>query len=195
MIQPNFLAVLDADSNSSDYGQIISTVPVGERGGIAHHTQLYLPKSGMIFANDFTENSTYMRDTSNPEQPKLAQQFRSIEKFTFAHSYSELHNGSMLATFQTEGNSDEITGGLVELSPHGEVIRSFSGRTDDDYIFMRPYGIVLVPKLNPIITTNFDMHENDDGRHIQIWNLETLALLTTLLGPETSPLQIYPNPF
>lgn len=60
MVQPNFLAVLDADSNSSNYGQIITTVPVGERGGMAHHTQIYLPKSGMIFANDFTGNNKYI---------------------------------------------------------------------------------------------------------------------------------------
>lgn len=195
MVQPNFLAVLDADSNSSNYGQIVTTVPVGERGGMAHHTQIYLPKSGMIFANDFTGNSTYVFDTSVPEQPRLAQQFGSIDALTFAHSYSELPNGNMLATFQTEGNSNEITGGLVELSPLGDVIRSSSARTSDDSIFIRPYGIVLVPELNRIVTTNFDMRGADDGRHIQIWNLETLELLTTLAVPETSPLQVHLNPF
>ena len=121
MVQPNFLAVLDADSNSSNYGQIITTVPVGERGGMAHHTQIYLPKSGMIFANDFTGNSTYIFDTSDPEQPRLAEEFGSIGALTFAHSYSELPNGNMLVTFQSEGNSNEIAGGwlsfhLLEMS-------------------------------------------------------------------------------
>ena len=195
MIQPNFLAVLDADSNSANYGQIITTVPVGERGGMAHHTQIYLPKSGMIFANDFTGNSTYIFDTTEPAQPRLARQFGSIETLTFAHSYSELPNGNMLATFQTEGSSNEIAGGLVEFSPYGEVIRSSSARTDDDSIFMRPYGIVLVPKLNRVVTTNFDMREANDGRHIQIWDLETLDLLTTLAVPESSPLPVHLNPF
>ena len=52
-----------------------------------------------------------------------------------------------------------------------------------------------MPELNRIVTTNFDMRGADDGRHIQIWNLETLELLTTLAVPETSLLQVHLNPF
>ena len=40
---PNFLAVINADPESENYGEIVDTVPVVETIGMAHHTPIFLP--------------------------------------------------------------------------------------------------------------------------------------------------------
>ena len=57
---PNFLAVIDADDESRTYGKLLNTIPATKTVGMAHHTPLFLPSSGMIFANDFHNSHTYV---------------------------------------------------------------------------------------------------------------------------------------
>ena len=63
---PNFLAVIDADDKSKTYGNLLNTIPATKTVGMAHHTPLFLPSSGMIFANDFHNSHTYVYESSNP---------------------------------------------------------------------------------------------------------------------------------
>ena len=99
---PNFLAVIDADDESRTYGKLLNTIPATKTVGMAHHTPLFLPSSGMIFANDFHNSHTYVYDSSNPVKPKIINDFNKIEPYSFPHSYSELPNGNILTTFQTK---------------------------------------------------------------------------------------------
>ncbi len=190
---PNFLSVVDADADSENYGRLIDTVPVYETVGMAHHTPLFLPSSGLIYANDFHNSHTYIYDTSDPLNPRITKSFGKTDKYSFPHSYSELPNGNIITTFQTKGGINSV-GGLVEFSAEGKYLRSSDAEVDET-IFMRPYGIVLVPKLNKIITTNYDMHETGNGYHIQIWDMTSLELLQTLKLPSTKDLIIDQNPF
>lgn len=191
---PNFLAVINADSKSNEYGHLIDTIPVNETIGMAHHTPIFLPRSGMIYANDFHNSQTYIYDTADPLKPDLINSFGKIEKFSFPHSYSELPNGNIISTFQTKGGIDTI-GGLVEFDFKGNFIRSSDAEPEDKSIFVRPYGIVLAPKLNKLVTTNYDMHETGHGYHIQVWNMSSLKLEHTLKLPHTEGMIIDQNPF
>ena len=92
-------------------------------------------------------------------------------------------NGNIISTFQTKGGINTV-GGLVEFSPEGKYLRSSDAEIQEDPVFLRPYGIVLVPKLNRIITTNYDMHETDNSYHIQIWDMKTLERLHTIRLPK-----------
>ena len=190
---PNFLAVINADAESEKYGELIDTVPVYKTTGMAHHTPIFLPTSGLIYANDFHNSHTYIYDASDPQNPRLLKSFGKTKGYSFPHSYSELPNGNIISTFQTKGGIDTV-GGIVEFTADGEYLRSSDAEIDES-IFMRPYGIVLVPKLNRIITTNYDMHETDNGYHIQVWNMETLENLHTIRLPKTKNMIIDQNPF
>ncbi len=192
--EPNFLAVINADSESENYGELVTTVPVYDTVGMAHHTPIFLPSSGLIYANDFHNSHTYVFDTSDPVNPVLINSFGKINEYSFPHSYSELPNGNIISTFQTKGGIDTV-GGIVEFDPMGEYIRSSDAEVDDSSIFIRPYGIVLAPKFNRIITTNYDMHETDNGYHVQVWNMENLELLNTIRLPKTEDMIIDQNPF
>ena len=191
---PNFLAVINADSESENYGELVDTIPVFETVGMAHHTPIFLPSSGLIYANDFHNSHTYIYETSNPLKPKLSKSFGKIKGYSFPHSYSELPNGNIISTFQTKGGINTV-GGLVEFTPEGNYLRSSDADMAEESIFLRPYGIVLVPKLNRIITTNYDMHETDNSYHIQIWDMKTLEQLHTIRLPKTEDKIIDQNPF
>ena len=191
---PNFLAIVNADPSSKNYGKLINTVPVKETVGMAHHTPIFLPSSGIIFANDFHNSFTYVFDTKNPLRPELIKSFGKLDNFDYPHSYSELPNGNIISTFQTKGGIDTV-GGLVEFDKEGNYLRSSSAEPSDPSIFVRPYGIILVPRLNKIITTNYDMHETGIGYHIQIWDMTSLELLHTIQLPKVEGMAVNQNPF
>lgn len=192
---PDFLAVIDADTASSDYGTILTTVPAGEARGNAHHTPIYLPESGILFANDFAGDHTFIYDTSKPLAPVLTGSFGHIGEYSFAHSFSELPNGNILATFQSKGDGDSVAGGLVELTTAGEAVQTGDADPGDENIYLRPYGIVLLPDQDRVVTTTFDMRSLGQASHIQVWRLSDLTLLFTLKVPTPEGKDINIDPF
>jgi hypothetical protein len=61
----DFLAVIDLHTN-----RVITTVPVGQSGTMAHHTDYQMPDDGTLLANDFYGNRTWLFDLSDPLAPK-----------------------------------------------------------------------------------------------------------------------------
>ncbi len=191
---PDFLAVINADASSEAYGEVLNTVPADGIRGHAHHTNITLPSSGMLFANDHMGNYTYIFDTNDPGHPVLHGSFGNIAGYSFPHSFSELPNGNVLATFQTKGDGNETAGGLLELTTSGELVQAGDADPANSDIFIRPYGIVLLPHFDRVITTNFDMRGADLGQHIQVWRLSDLKLLHTVRVPAAER-NVEINPF
>lgn len=181
----NFLAVLNGDPNSSEYGQLISTVKAGAKGIDAHHTNHKLPASGILFANEYKGGRTFIFDTKiNSYEPKLVTEFTNRNEYTFPHSFEELPNGNVLSTFQTKGDGNKVTGGLVELTPKGEFVRASDAEVSN-VVDMRPYSLEVMPEIDRIVTTNLDMKDQvEKGKHVQIWRLSDLKLLHTLKLPD-----------
>lgn len=180
---PNFLAVIDADSTSGTYGTILKTIPTEGIRGDAHHTNVTLPKSGMLFANDFMGNGTHIFEMTDPENPVFRGSFGNIGDYSFAHSFAELPNGNILATYQTAGEGDDEAGGLVELTTAGEMVQAGSAYPGDPDLFVRPYGLLLLPHLDRAVTTSHDMKRGGIARHVQVWRLSDLTLLHTVPMP------------
>jgi hypothetical protein len=74
------------------------------------------------------------------------------------------------------------TGGLVEIDDGGHVIRSASSADPAfaDALLM-PYGLVVLPEEDRVVSTNSSMHNDDlfSGVTYQIWRLSDLKLLHT----------------
>src|SRR5215207_8129791 len=52
--ESDFLAVIDADSASATYAQVLSTTPINAGGTMPHHTEMEMPAGGRsLFANSF----------------------------------------------------------------------------------------------------------------------------------------------
>ena len=185
----DFLAVIDADPASASYGRLLTTLATDQKTVRVHHTEYTMPESGMLFANDHDAGRTFIFDVRDPLHPKTATSFTDLAGYMHPHSYVRLPNGNVLATFQHahaapgEGHSKAqtgVSGGLVEIDDRGNAVRSASSadRAFPDAL-LTPYGLVVVPELDRVLSTNSSMHLDDifSGITYQVWRLSDLKLL------------------
>lgn len=115
--------------------------------------------------------------------------------YSFPHSFTELPNGNILATFQSKRDGNREPGGLVEMTVEGELVQAGDADPRDSRIFLRPYGMVLLPEQDRVVVTTYDMKIADVARHIQVWRLSDLQLLQTQPVPTPEGKEINANPF
>lgn len=184
----DFLAVIDADAASPHYGQAVASVPVPGPSGTPHHTELEMPQGGFLLANAFESGRSMLFDLRQPLHPSLVTSFGDLDGYMHPHTYVRLANGDVLATFQYHGGHDPKSdgGGLVQFNERGQLIRGSSAMDPAAKSeLIRPYSLVVVPKLDRVVSTNTSMHFKNDGqtRTVQIWRLSDLKLLRTLVLP------------
>ena len=184
--QPDFLAVLDVTEDSIRYGRLLTTLPVPGLRNVPHHTEHELSADRQLFANGFDAGKTFIFDLTDPARPRLAGEFGDLEGYRHPHSYVRLPGGNVLATFQMRHGPDGMTpGGLVELTPAGELVRSSSANTPGLDPATRVYSAAVVPALDRIVTTTTDMDgDSPASRQLQIWRLSDLAPLHTITLPD-----------
>jgi 56kDa selenium binding protein (SBP56) len=183
----DFLAVIDADPTSANYGQLLTTLATDQKTGYVHHTEYTMPASGMLFANDHDAGRTFIFDVRDPLHPKIAGSFTDMAGYMHPHSFVRLANGNVLATFQhslhdMHAGSGGESGGLVEIDDAGKVIRS-SSSADPAFpdALLSLYSLVVLPKIDRVVSTNSSMHMSDIFRGVtyQVWRLSDLKLLKT----------------
>jgi hypothetical protein len=184
-VDSDFLAVIDVRPGSPTYARVVSTLPVGARATVPHHTEHQLENDRLLFANGFGAGRTFRFDLTRPDRPRLLGSFTELGGFGFPHSFVRLPGGHLLATFQGRGASNIPPGGLVELDREGGLVRATSARAPAiDSSHMRPYSLAVLPAIDRVVSTSTDMLA-DFGAHLQIWRLSDLALLQTLELPAT----------
>lgn len=183
----DFLALIDADPASPNYGHLITTLATDQPTGYVHHTEYTMPASGMLFANDHNAGRTFIFNLRDPLHPTLETSFTDMDGYMHPHSFLRLPNGHVLATFQhahheMNSGSQGQTGGLVEIDDNGKVIRSASN-ADPAFpdALLTPYGLVILPEIDRVVSTNSSMHVDDifSGVTYQVWRLSDLKLLKT----------------
>lgn len=197
----DFLAVIDARPESSTYGKVVATLPVGANGTYPHHTEYEFPANSMLFANGWGAGKTFVIDLRDPKKPKLASQFKNLSDYAFPHAFDRLPNGNVLATFQVRSAGFEPPGALVELDTLGNLIRASSADVAGmEKKQLWPYSVLALPKIDRVVTTSTEMglpqwaqpkphgqshesHTLTDTHHLQIWRLSDLKLLTTIPLP------------
>jgi hypothetical protein len=184
--QPDFLAVLDVTEDSARYGRLVATLPVPGLGNVPHHTEHEMPADRQLFANGFGSGETFIFDLADPTRPRLAGQFGAVEGYAHPHSFLRLPGGNVLATFQMRHDAGGMTpGGLVELTPAGQPVRSSSANAPGLDAATRVYSAGVVPALDRIVTTTTDMEgDSPASRQLQVWRLSDLALLHTITLPD-----------
>lgn len=189
----DFLVVLDADPASARYGTVVATVPVDARGSHPHHTEHRLPDGGVLFANGFMDGTTWRFDLSDPAEPRVLGSFGPRDGWTHPHSYERTPDGTVLATFQGRGERNVDPGALVELAADGETLRAASAADPaSPDALIRPYSLAIVPDLDRVVVTSYDMGEDmgfRGGRRgrtevVQVWRLSDLSPLATIDLPD-----------
>ena len=183
---PDFLAVFDVRPDTGRYGSLVTTLPVGSGHNVPHHTEHELAEDRQLFANGFGSGKSYIFDLSDESRPRLAGEIGDQAGFSHPHSFLRLPNGNVLATFQMRHDSAGVhTGGLVEMTPAGAVVRSSPAAGPGVPEGLRPYSGAIVPLLDRIVTSTTDMDRKNSYRanQVQIWRLSNLELLHTITLP------------
>lgn len=94
-----FIATIDADSNSVTYGRVLATASTGTVG-TPHHTEHEMPPNGHLLGNDFHAGRTWLFDLDEPRHPRVLGSFGDVAGYTHPHTFIRLANGRVLATFQ-----------------------------------------------------------------------------------------------
>jgi hypothetical protein len=186
--QPDFLAVLDVTESDGRYGRLVTTLPVPGRGNGPHHTEHEMPADQQLFANGFASGQSFVFDLSHPTTPRIVRRFGDVEGYSHPHSFLRLPNGNVLATFQMRhdhASGAVRTGGIVEMTPAGELVRSSSADGPGVDADSRVYSGQVVPAFDRLVTTTTDMHRDSPAsRNLQIWRLSDLSLLNTFPLPD-----------
>ena len=187
----DFLAVIDAEPGSKNYGHLVTTLATDQRTGQVHHTEYTMPAGGLLFANDHVAGKTFIFDVRDPLHPKIVTSFTDLGGYSHPHSFLRLPNGHVLASFQHMHHPGMdmsmpmtgmgTTGGLVEIDDAGHLIRAAS-TADPEFksAMLMPYSLLPLPDIDRLVVTNSSMHDADPHGHTyQIWKLSSLELLST----------------
>ncbi len=183
---PDFLAVYDVRDRpeTARYGALVTTLPVPGRGNRTHHIEHEMPADRQLFANGFGSGQSFIFDLASPAAPRLVKQFGDVGALMHPHSFWRLPNGNVLATFQMQHDSQGLApGGLVELTPRGDVVRAGSSNYPGVDRRIRPYSAVILPNIDRVVVTTTDMDKRDTTRALQFWRLSDLSLLHTIELP------------
>ncbi len=199
----DFIAVVDADPASADYGRLVASAASGIRTQQVHHTEYWMPESGLLFANDHMAGRTVVMDVRDPLHPQVHATFGDIGGFSHPHSFLRLPGGHVLASFQVEGHMIHsmgatteaaivaantnieavkgVHGGIVEMDEEAHLIRAAStadaNRPND---LLMAYSLLPMPDIDRVIVTNSSMRDEDTTGHTyQIFRLSDLKLLST----------------
>jgi hypothetical protein len=185
----DFLAVIDVDTASPTYAQVVATAPISAVHTMPHHTEPTVPRDGkFLFANGFMANRTYLFDVSDPLAPRMVKSIDSVPGFRSPHSYVRLEDGRVLATLQF-GNGSEPgdPGGLALFSRNGDILQTASAADSSmPGAAIRTYSLAALESLDRVITTSSAMDTERTADVVQVWRLEDLTLLKTLAVPPST---------
>lgn len=161
---PDFLAVVNFDEKSNDYGKVITTIPLpppGNTNNEPHHCHLSKDKNilgcGGLLSLLQNQNSIYFFDVSEPTSPRLIQS-TSATLSNITDDFLPLDNGGFLVT-NMGSNTGFTPGRVVEINPHLGIVHEWpvlrprdDQSTLDDF---NPHGISARPEENLMVTADF----------------------------------------
>jgi hypothetical protein len=193
----DMMTVIDADPMSSTYGAVRAALTVDSAGSMPHHTEFTAPRDGMLAANDYAGDKSYLVDFRTPEKPRLAGRLDRVPGGRQLHSFERLDNGHLLATVQfSTGSEAGHPGALAEFDEHGKLLRTgWSHDSSFPSARIRTYALAVVKSADRIVTTSSPMDNETTADVVQVWRLSDLALLKTLEVPAVDGDSAHRYPF
>jgi 56kDa selenium binding protein (SBP56) len=159
-VAPDFLAVINFDEDSLEYGKVITIVPVpapGSSGNEPHHCHLSADKNilacGGLLALLRGQNSIFFFDVKDPVQPKfLFSTSGTLSNIT--DDFLPLSSGGFLVT-QMGSHTGGTPGRLAEFDKHLNLIGEWP-KYPPHHGF-NPHGISARPEMNLLVTSDFIM--------------------------------------
>jgi len=207
-VAPDFLAVIDFDEDSPQYGQVIRTVPVpgpGSSGNEPHHCHLSADKNllacGGLLALLRGQNSIFFFDVSQPRHPRfLFSTSGTLSNIT--DDFLPLTEGGFLVT-QMGSHTGGVPGRVAEFDGDLRLVGEWPvNPPEHDF---NPHGISARPERNLMVTSDFMMPDSSLNvvpgdpllrGSIRVWDLQQRSIVRTIVIPSaigTMDVKLIPN--
>jgi len=157
-VAPDFLAVINFDEDSDDYGKVIGTVPIpppGNVGNEAHHCHLSADHNilacGGLLSLLRGQNGIFFFDVSDARHPQFLFSTRAPES-SITDAFLPLEGGGFLVT-QMGSASGGAPGRVAEFDAGLNFIKEWPDNPPLDGF--NPHGISARPELNLMVTSDF----------------------------------------
>jgi 56kDa selenium binding protein (SBP56) len=194
-VAPDFLAVINFDEDSNDYGKVIGTVPVpppGNVGNEAHHCHLSADHNilacGGLLSLLRGQNGIFFFDVSDARHPKFLFS-TSAPQSSITDAFLPLEGGGFLVT-QMGSASGGAPGRLAEFDAGLHLIKEWPDNPPQDGF--NPHGISARPELNLMVTSDFILPASTLNvvpgdpvlrGAIRVWDLEARKIVRTIQIP------------
>lgn len=189
---PDFLAVLNFDEDSPNYGKIIAKAPLPEPGATGnefHHIGLSADGKtvacGGLLSVLKGQNEVFFFDVSNPNAPKfLSSANPPLSAIT--DDFDALPNGGFLVTMMG-GAQGHAPGRVAEFDGKLNLVKEYPENPPMDGF--NPHGISVRPEINLMVTSDFVCPSTtldavaggvDFRGSVRVWNLHHREILRTI---------------
>jgi len=192
---PDFLAVVNFDEDSPDYGKVIARAPLPEPGATGnemHHIGLSadgrLVASGGLLSVLKGQKEIFFWDVSDPTKPE----FISAADPPLSSITDEFHalpQGGFLVTMMGSATG-HAPGRVAEFDRHLKLLGEHPANPPDDGF--NPHGIAVRPEINLMVTSDFicpattlnAVSGGPDLRgSVRVWDLARREILRTIVIP------------
>ena len=192
---PDFLAVINFDEDSPDYGKVIASVPFAApdaTGNEPHHIGMSaggtIVACGGLLSVLKGQKEVFFFDVSDPTAPK----FLSAADPPLSSITDEFHalpNGGFLVTMMG-GRTGHAPGRVVEFDRELHIVKELPETPPADGF--NPHGIAVRPELNLMVTSDFVcpsttlnmVHGAIDFRgSVRVWDFRRREILKSISIP------------
>jgi hypothetical protein len=169
-VHPDFLAVIDFDEDSHDYGKVVNTVPLPPPGNIGnepHHCHLSANKNilgcGGLLSLLSGQPGIFFFDVSRPRSPKFLFA-TSAPQSSITDEFLPLRAGGFLVT-QMGSASGGAPGRVAEFDYRLQLVHEWPDNPPLDGF--NPHGIDARPELNLLVTSDFILLSSSHDRPVR----------------------------
>jgi hypothetical protein len=191
----DFLAVVNFDENSPNYGKVITTVPLPAPGNTwnePHHVGL--SRDGKVLAAGGLlsvlkgQKEIFFFDLSNPESPKFISAADPPQS-SITDEFYALVGGGFLVTMMG-GAQGHHPGRVVEFDKDLKLVAEYPQKPPDDGF--NPHGISVRPEINLMVTSDFicpstTLHAVPGDLalrgSVRVWDFKEKTILRTIKIP------------
>src|SRR5437667_9327310 len=192
---PDFLAVVNFDEDSTDYGKVVTTVPLpgpGATGNEPHHVGL--SRDGRVLACGgllsvlHAQKEVFFFDVSNPKAPRFISSADPPQS-AITDEFYPLSDGGFLVTMMG-GAEGHAPGRVAEFTRDLQLVAEYP--QDPPLDGFNPHGISVRPELNLMVTSDFicpstTLHVMPGGLElrgsVRVWDFKNRKILRTINIP------------
>ncbi len=195
-LAPDFLAVVNFDEDSDDYGKVIRTVPVpapGNVGNEPHHCHLSADKNilacGGLLSLLRGQNGIFFFDVSDARNPKFLSS-TSGSKSSITDDFLPLEAGGFLIT-QMGSCTGGTPGRVAEFDKDLHMVAEWP--VHPPHHGFNPHGVSARPELNLMVTSDFIMPSStldsfpgdpELRGSIRVWDFQKREITKTIQIPD-----------